>query len=309
MKIITADAIDGLRLLPDGVVDMCVTSPPYYRMRDYGIKGQIGLEPTPQVYIKRLIDVFEEVKRVLKSDGTLWIIIGDSYASHKRANIKKGKSNHLLEMQNIDLTEIKQKDLIGIPWMLAFALRTCGWYLRQDLIWHKPNPMPESVTDRCTKAHEYIFLLSKSLRYYFDHKAIKEPCSPANVKDFLRRKTFDNKGKGVGKYEEVRPDLCRSRKAYMPADFKRNKRSVWPVNTQGFNGAHFAVFPPDLIRPCILAGSKKGGIVLDPFIGSGTTAEVAIEEHRRCIGIEINPRYAEMARKRMSQAELLQYQT
>ena len=339
--IINADCLDGLRSLPDGIADMCVTSPPYYGLRDYGCEGQIGLEETPEAYIERLVAVFREVWRVLRDDGTLWVNIGDSYAGSGKGGQSNEKRSENWQPQygNKGKTYgLKPKDLIGIPWMLAFALRADGWYLRQDIIWHKPSPMPESVTDRCTKAHEYIFLLSKSARYYFNNEAIREPCSPANVHDFLARKTLDNKSNGAGSYEDARPDLCRSRDAYMPDDFMRNKRdvwelkqnprpfakkgnndrndtgniyvdngyrqkrNVWAVATKPYSGAHFAVFPPDLIRPCIRAGSRQGGIVLDPFIGSGTTAEVAIEECRGCIGIELNPEYAEMARKRMNQA-------
>ena len=250
------------RWAADGIkVQMCVTSPPYFGLRDYGHQGQLGLEQTPEEYIKAMVDVFCCVRDVLADDGTLWVNIGDSYGS--------GKNYHA----------IKQKDLIGIPWMLAFALRADGWYLRQDIIWHKPNPMNESVNDRCTKAHEYIFLFSKQEQYVYDRDAIREPIKPTtNGKAGVRRsgnsKTRSRDHWGVPhepinvtvKYNEIKG---------------ANKRSVWSVPTRPYKGAHFATFPPALIEPCVKAGSRVGDIVLDPFMGSGTTAEVALRHGRR----------------------------
>ena len=260
----------------------CVTSPPYFGLRDYGHPGQLGLEATPEAYIAAMVDVFRCVRDVLAEDGTLWLNLGDSYGASKQ--------------------------LLGVPWRLALALQGDGWCLRQDIIWHKPNVMPEAVTDRCTKSHEYLFLLTKSAQYFYDNDAIREPCSEANVRDFLARKTLDNKGGGDGTYGEARPDLCRSRDAYMPKDFMRNRRSVWTVNTKPFVGAHFATFPPALIEPCILAGTREGDTVLDPFMGSGTTAMVAKHNGRRYLGCELNPDYAVMQRDRVaSPRELLDY--
>ena len=286
---------------------MCVTSPPYFGLRDYGHKGQIGLEQTPDEYIAAMVEVFRCVRDVLADDGTLWLNIGDSYSGSGKGpagNLGKTHNERHMEKKHSTIVPegMKPKDLIGIPWMLAFALRADGWYLRQDIIWHKPNPMPESVRDRCTKAHEYIFLLTKSAKYYYDSDAIKEPCSENNVKDFLRRKTMNNKGKGSGTYEEARPDLCRGREAYMPKDFKRNKRTVWTVTTKPYKGAHFATFPPDLIEPCILASSRPDDIVLDPFMGSGTTAAVALQHGRQYLGCELNPEYGELQQERIAGA-------
>jgi len=316
--ILPGNNIVTLKTLPDCLADCCITSPPYYGLRDYGVEGQIGLEDTPEEYIENLVLVFREIKRILKNDGTLWLNIGDSYAGSGKGGQSAGKrSENWSPVYPIGgsarknaVTKyagdprrpagVKNKDLIGIPWMLAFALRADGWYLRQDIIWHKPNVMPESVTDRCTKSHEYIFLLSKSERYYFDNEAIKEPCSQNNIDDFLSRKTLNNKGQGSGTFEEARPDLCRSREAYMPEDFRRNKRDVWIVNTKPNNDAHFAVFPQRLILPCVLAGSRLGGVVIDPFLGSGTTALVAIKQFRKYIGCEINPEYVKIAERRLS---------
>ena len=251
----------------------CVTSPPYYGLRDYGHEGQIGLEETPEEYIKAMVEVFRCVWDVLEDDGTLWLNIGDSYAgNNSRAsnNGRAGFGNAREKVVNRTGEGLKTKDLIGIPWMLAFALRADGWYLRQDIIWHKPNPIPESVQDRCTKSHEYIFLLSKSQKYHFDHVAIKQPM------------------KGDGESDEM-----------------ANKRSVWTVPVKPYLGAHFAVFPTELIEPCILAGAPVGGIVLDPFMGSGTTAQVAQDLGRQYIGCELNPEYGKLQKKRISQQSLL----
>ena len=287
VTLLLGDALKQLQILPGESVHTCVTSPPYYRLRDYGVPGQIGMEDTPQEYIDRLVQVFREVRRVLCQDGTLWIVIGDTYAARKMKQ-----------------TGCKPKDMLGIPWMLALALRADGWYLRQDIIWVKPNAMPESVKNRCTRSHEYVFLLSKSPKYYFDARSIREPCSLATVEDFKRRKNLDNKGGKPGTFgAETRPDLYRSRADYIPKDFMRNRRDVWTVNTGAFPGAHFAVFPEKLIEPCILAGCPEGGTVLDPFAVSGTTGAAAKRLHRNFIGIELKPEYWEMASQRIEKAE------
>lgn len=342
--IINGDALESLKTLDSESVDCCVTSPPYYGLRDYGtgkwiggdpncphrrlskysektITGhaqpelagnvgdaiykticplcgairedkQIGLEETPEEYIEKLVAVFHEVRRVLKDDGTLWVNIGDSYNSSNTGNIKseKQKTNKGL-LANVNTKHlvdgIKPKDLIGIPWMLAFALRADGWYLRQDIIWHKPNPMPESVKDRCTKSHEYIFLLSKNPHYYFDAEAICEPAKPDNsVRD--RDHTKLNNTPGRTKMNGLKTNQYTT----------RNKRDVWTVPTKGDSIAHFATFPEKLIEPCILAGSRRGGIVLDPFFGSGTTGRVAAANGRDYIGIELNPDYVQIANKK-----------
>lgn len=324
--VIVGNALDELKRMEAESIDCCVTSPPYYNLRDYGIDGQIGLEKTPEEYISKLVDVFREVRRILKKDGTLWIVIGDSYAgsgkgkndTHTTNKGNKGSKNNSALQGNFRNAEIKPKDLIGIPWLLAFALRNDGWYLRQDIIWHKPNCMPESVKDRCTKSHEYIFLLSKIPKYYFDGEAISEPIADSTVKrcsqNIAAQKGSDRQpGKSNGnmkaclpryrgrKYTE-NPDKFYRTKSHNMYDFRprRNKRDVWSVSTCGFKGAHFAVFPEKLIEPCVLAGCPNGGTVLDPFCGSGTTGVVAAKNNRNFIGIELNPEYAELARKRIS---------
>ena len=307
-KIIIGDCLYSMQSLPDQSVQTCVTSPPYFGLRNYGNDQQIGLEQTPDEFVNKLVDVFREVRRVLKNDGTLWLNLGDSYCGvngYARASEKfqrKGRNDAPANNRSLSAlhkANIKTKDLIGIPWRVAFALQADGWYLRQDIIWSKPNPMPEPVKDRCTKSHEYIFLLSKSPKYYYDHEAIKEDCSESNIQDFMKRKTLNNKGKGLGTYEEARPDLARSRADYMPSDLKRNKRSVWEVTPKPYSGAHFAVYPPELIEPCILAATKKGDTVLDPFGGSGTTAGVALKHKRKAILCELNPEYASIVDDRI----------
>ena len=308
-RVLQGNCLDSLQSLESESVNCCVTSPPYWGLRDYGEQGQLGLEETPEKYVANMVKVFSEVKRVLTKDGTLWLNLGDSYCGtgHKGDHVdpkhREGRNGQKVAINN-KIKGLKSKDLVGIPWRVAFALQADGWYLRQDIIWHKPNPMPESVTDRCTKSHEYIFLLSKSPKYYYDHEAIKERCAESNIKDFKRRKTLDNKGTGKGTYEEARPDLCRGRDAYMPDDFMRNKRSVWTVNTKPYPEAHFATFPKKLIRPCIHAGCPKGGVVLDPFGGSGTTAEVANELQRDAILCELSPEYCELIEKRLSLTQM-----
>jgi DNA modification methylase len=281
-------------------VQTCVTSPPYFGLRDYGHEGQIGLEPTPEAYIAAMVEVFRCVRDVLADDGTLWLNIGDSYATNGGAHGGRGDNQRGVgakrthengggDQQPRRAPEgLKPKDLIGIPWMLAFALRADGWYLRQDIIWHKPNPMPESVRDRCTKAHEYIFLLSKSERYFFDSEAMKEPADLKNHRD----------SRGIRRTAPGSPDHTgfKDGRHYKT----RNKRSVWTVTTKPYKGAHFATFPPDLIEPCILAGSRQGDTVLDPFMGSGTTAQVAVQHGRQYLGCELNPSYEPLQRSRLS---------
>lgn len=279
----------------------CVTSPPYYGLRDYGHDGQIGLEETPEQYIEAMVEVFRCVWDVLEDNGTLWLNIGDSYCGTgskgdwvdpKNPNGRNGQSVSKTQK----LAGFKSKDLIGIPWMLAFALRSDGWYLRQDIIWHKPNPMPESVQDRCTKSHEYIFLLSKSSKYYYDHEAIKEPLKG-------EPQARDKNAEGY-QADYAHGDRFSKGERVFGADGMANKRSVWSIATKPYSGAHFAVFPPDLIEPCILAGAPIGGIVLDPFMGSGTTAQVAQDLGRKYLGCELNQEYESLQKKRLAQYSL-----
>lgn len=341
--ILLGNCLEVLKTLPDESINCCVTSPPYYALRDYGTgtwiggdpncehmyfhgsadgvgthklftdmkqtsgvghlmrsvctkcgaireDSQIGIEDTPEMYIKNLVDVFHEVKRLLTKNGTCWINIGDSYA-HTTSKVVPQSIENTSDRQPSYGTRVpdgcKTKDLIGIPWMLAFALRDDGWYLRQDIIWHKPNPMPESVKDRCTKAHEYIFLLSKSQNYYFDQNAIKEPSVSSNEPRLF------------GSFMQV--GTCRGDvgNVYRGSEF-RNKRSVWSVCPSHYNEAHFATYPEELIQPCIMAGCPKDGLVLDPFMGSGTTGVVAKRNHRNYIGVELNPEYKKIAEHRIS---------
>lgn len=299
--------LELLRTLPTESVQTCITSPPYFGLRDYGCDGQIGLESTPDSFVASLVDVFAEVHRVLKSDGTLWLNLGDSY--NGAASNRTGQNGYKDERTNRDkrfstggIDGLKAKDLIGIPWRVAFALQSYGWYLRQDIIWHKPNPMPESVTDRCTKAHEYIFLLSKSSKYYYDIDAIREPHIHANDhRNDGKRHTYSDSAK----YNQVDPERQRTKTdcvSFHPNG--KNKRSVWTVNTKPYKGAHFAVYPTELIRPCVLAGSRPGDVVLDPFNGSGTTGFVSMEERRKYIGIDINTEYLAIAEARIKSAQV-----
>lgn len=295
------DCLAGLSLLPDGVIDCCVTSPPYFGLRDYGNPGQIGLEKTPEEYVSKMVEAFREVKRVLKDDGTLWLNIGDSYSGSGKGRLANGKhceggkqaTSIGTEEGNLRKTQISlpPKNLIGIPWMVAFALRADGWYLRQDIIWSKPNPMPESVTDRCTKSHEYIFLLSKSTNYYYDAGAIKEESVCA-----LEQRESKKQGEFDGMRHKFK-DIKHLSESFRAVTEKRNKRDVWTVASQPFHYSHFATFPPKLIEPCILAGCPEGGIVLDPFMGSGTTGMVAKSFGRNYIGFELNKEYVEMSEK------------
>ncbi len=376
------DCLEVLKTLPDGFVDCCVTSPPYYGLRDYGtgtweggdpncphrrtnkctpeskhakgllgnvgdaiyktvcplcgavrVDKQIGLEETPEEYIQKLTDVFREVRRVLKDDGTLWLNIGDTYNGNKQGNTETVKHSAIAGKQDFHKKlwdGAKQKDLIGIPWMLAFSLRADGWYLRQDIIWHKPNPMPESVKDRCTKSHEYMFLLSKKQKYYFDYEAIQELATGYDGrKDTLNKgsQKYENasylqettsgmtmaaKGHERWQYKNLAdkgqmPNSMHIRRADGEKDVfypVRNKRDVWTVPTQPIRDAHFATFPEELIKPCILAGARPNGIVLDPFFGSGTTGRVAISLNRQYLGIELNPEYIEIEKKRTDGVQL-----
>lgn len=353
--VLQGDALEMLKTLPDESVDCCITSPPYYGLRDYGVEGQIGLEETPELYVQKLVEVFREVKRVLKDDGTLWLNIGDSYWGSgcrgfdftdvfgEASKIQKG-SKGTIDLSNLPKLVgnngvYKNKDLIGIPWMLAFALRADGWYLRQDIIWHKPNPMPESVKDRCTKSHEYIFLMSKKPHYYFDYEAIQEPskwgeCDPRAGKG---RISYDGKRRDGGAQNLAQESFVSitdkrnkrdvweestgirfggnkyggngdkhfqtySGNEWQGSD-KANKRDVWSVTTKAVKEAHFATFPEDLVKPCILAGCRVGGVVLDPFFGSGTTGRVAEALGRRYIGIELNPEYIEISDRRLDNVQ------
>ena len=297
--ILYGDCRETLKNLTNSSVQMCVTSPPYYGLRDYGgEKNQIGQEQTPEQFIDELVKVFREVKRTLKDDGTLWLNIGDSYynyrpskgKSYPKQTVSKTKQDlpDYSSKRNNKLSNLKEKDLIGIPWMLAFALRADGWYLRQDIIWHKPNPMPESVKDRCTKSHEYIFLLSKNKKYYYDNEAIKEPV----------KQDWGTRNRANGKYHNSGSGL-QPHSGLTKSYTTKNKRSVWSITNKPYKHAHFATFPPDLIIPPILAGSKKGDIVLDPFMGSGTTGMVAKEHGRYFIGCELHADYKELIRQRM----------
>ena len=299
--IINGNSLEVLKSLPDNSIDCCVTSPPYYALRDYGCDGQIGLEETPEKYIESLCDVFSEVRRVLTPQGTLWLNIGDSYNGNKVGNTEVVKNKKVSESNDFHKKlwiGAKPKDLIGIPWMLAFALRSQGWYLRQDIIWQKPNPMPESVTDRCTKSHEYIFLLSKSQKYYFDYESIMEPCADQERNNFQS----GSRANGINK-DRNDNDLGERSKTWKPKTIDnqkvRNKRDVWEVNTKPCKEAHFATYPFELIKPCILAGCPENGIVLDPFMGSGTTAIVARSLNRNYLGVELNPEYIKIAHKRL----------
>lgn len=373
-KVFNEECLQGLKSLPDNSIDCCVTSPPYYALRDYGtghweggdpncphyrtskvsentatghkammdsghpvgdaiyksvchlcgairVDEQIGLEETPEEYIQKLTEVFMEVYRVLKPEGTLWLNIGDSYNGYK-GNAKSkyndsefvgGHGGHPTRNGNLGLEDksIKPKDLIGIPWMLAFSLRNVGWYLRQDIIWHKPNPMPESVTDRCTKSHEYIFLLSKSQKYYYDYEAIQEPSISSSdlqrriahgVSLWKTKKAVDTYAvSGIGRDRRELYSVNEN------GEYVRNKRDVWSVNVKPDSIAHFATYPEELIVPCILAGCPSGGVVLDPFMGSGTTARVSRKLNRHFVGFELNPEYCKIIEKKIQVEQDLFY--
>lgn len=340
-RVLFGDCRESLRqLAADGVrAQMCVTSPPYFGLRDYGVAGQLGLEQTPEEYVAGMVEVFRGVRDVLADDGTLWLNIGDSYANDgKWGGSSGGKHAKALHgdtgvgRRKVH-TGLKPKDLIGIPWMLAFALRADGWYLRQEIIWHKPNPMPESVRDRCTKAHESIFLLSKSPRYFIDQDGIREPAvsawSPEDQKMPDGWDTgpgahgaFHRQGREKGRRTSMRNSFARASKntagehgqkpQHRPGRDEvhydrptRNRRSVWTIPTRPYKGAHFAVFPAALIEPCVLAGSRPGDVVLDPFMGSGTTAQVAIMHGRQYLGCELNAGYKPLQDERIAAAMAL----
>lgn len=304
-SILCGNAVTVLKTLSQGIADMCVTSPPYYGLRDYGEAEQIGIERTPDEYIARLVEVFDEVYRVLKDDGTLWLNIGDSYAgSGKGFGLSENYNEKDRPLYAKDSgvhsmpkkwEGIKPKDLIGIPWMLAFALRARGWYLRSDIIWFKTNCLPESAKDRPTKCHEHIFLLAKSPKYFFDYKAIQEPIKEVSRERYKRGRSAN------GKYAKGTQGISHERDNSLGFDqMYRRKRDVWEVSTNTYKmDEHFAMFPEWLIEPCVLAGSKKGGIVLDPFFGSGTTGAVAKRLGREFIGIDLNERYLEKAKERI----------
>ena len=294
---VLGDALTVLRTMPDESVHCCVTSPPYWGLRDYGADRQIGLEPTPEEYTAKLVEVFHEVRRVLRNDGTLWLNLGDSYCSGNRdtydqVSDNKGKRG-VMNVRPQMPAGLKPKDMVGIPWRVAFALQADGWWLRSDIIWAKPNPMPESVTDRPTKSHEYIFLLAKSEQYHYDGGAIRE----ASVSDHPSGNGY-KRGQRLSYRDE---DGARGSDSPWLVKETRNKRTVWTIATQPLPEAHFATFPRDLVLPCVLAGCPAGGTVLDPFSGAGTTALVAKENGRHWIGIEINPKYNAIAEKRTRQ--------
>ena len=307
-KILYGDCRDTLKQF-DEQARTCVTSPPYYGLRDYGgEENQIGQEKTPEEFIDQLVNVFKEVRNVLTDDGTLWVNLGDSYYNYRPGKGQSypkqsvSKTNQDLPTQcnkrGNKLDGLKEKDLIGIPWMFAFAMRSDGWYLRQDIIWHKPNPMPESVKDRCTKSHEYIFLLSKNKKYYYDNEAIKEPVKQDWGTRNRTNGKYHNSGSGLSPHSGLTKSYDR-----------KNKRDVWSITNKPYKGSHFAVFPPDLITPCILAGSEKGDIILDPFMGSGTTAMVAKQLGRDYIGCELHEEYSNLIDQRVPVEQVAQETT
>lgn len=311
VKLYCGDCLDVLRRLPDQSVQCVVTSPPYWGLRDYGVSGQLGLEPTPEEYVSRMVAVFAEVRRVLRDDGTCWVNLGDSYAATSTGGasdksllhggrgvgpnekIKQGPA-----IVRLAPPGLKPKDLVGIPWRVAFGLQADGWYLRSDIIWHKPNPMPESVRDRPTKSHEYLFLLTKSSRYCFDAEAVREQAS-RGPHTRNRLSCFKKQGK-VGRHHQGNPVIS--------LDGNRNLRSVWTIPTQRYKGAHFATFPRRLVSPCIKAGTKPGDTVLDPFAGSGTTGAEAVTLGRDFIGIDLSADYLRLARQRIADARKAQRQ-
>lgn len=343
-QIIQGNALDVLKTIESESVQCCITSPPYYGLRNYGVDGQLGLEPTPGEFLKKMVEVFLEARRVMRSDGTLWLNMGDSYngtGDRSPSILSTGQLSFRAGGIGLNVQGLKAKDLIGMPWRLAFALQEAGFWLRQDIIWSKPNPMPESVGDRCTKSHEYIFLLTKSAKYYFNADAIKEPVTGnshsrgngVNPKAKLypnppgwdtstgdgghgsfhrdgrngnRDRSLPRNRNGVGGHlDRGRPKQNESFSAAVSGLVdSRNKRSVWTVPTQPYAEAHFATFPEKLIEPCILAGSQEGDLVLDPFNGSGTTGVVSLKHRRKYIGIELNPDYIKIAERRLSEIQV-----
>lgn len=321
--IFTGDSLAVLRNVRQKSVHSCVTSPPFYGLRDYGVAGQIGLEPTMEEYISKLVAVFREVRRVLKDDGTLWLNLGDSYGTGTKAVRQPGRrgiGDRTQKAQDIARVGGAAKQLLGIPWRVAFALQADGWILRSDIIWHKPNPMPESVKDRPTKAHEYLFLFSKSPRYYYDYEAVKEPLAESSIlrmsQENIENQTGSARANGGTRVDRPMTPVSSGNKRRIYGEGRgrpgshiagsvpwegvnRNRRTVWTVPTVAFKGAHFATFPPKLIEPCILAGTPVGGTVLDPFFGAGTVGLVAKQHGRDYLGIELNPEYVELSRKRL----------
>ena len=298
LRILQGSAIEKLKELDDQSIQTVVTSPPYWGLRNYNVDGQLGLEATPQEYVQKLVEIFREIRRVLKDDGTVWLNLGDSYAGSRPMGTSDneidayGTVNKSLKptgAQGKLVAGLKPKDLVGIPWRVAFALQEDGWYLRQDIIWNKPNPMPESVLDRCTKSHEYIFLLSKSERYYYENELIKEPTIRVGAKNTIGGTkypgTYQNKGVTKNRYEDMG---------------LKNKRSVWNITTKPYKAAHFATFPTELPETCIKAGTRENDVVLDPFAGAGTTGLVALKNKRHAVLIELNPEYIELIDKRVS---------
>jgi len=319
-RIIQGDALEVLRTMPDESVHCSVTSPPYWGLRDYGVPGQLGLERTPEEYTAKMVEIFREVRRVLKKDGTLWLNLGDCYATgagkvgdcpgggeqgerwkgYRGTRAESGKHvphsmsmGPMIQPNRMPLPGLKPKDLVGIPWRIAFALQADGWWLRSDIIWAKPNPMPESVTDRPTKAHEYLFLMSKAERYYYDATEMREESITDDARKPYAPGQVDNRGNGHSR------GGGKERNATVVPIGRRNKRTVWTVTTEPFPEAHFATFPKALIEPCIKAGCPPAGTVLDPFMGSGTTAVVARKLNRNYIGIELNEKYIEIAERRI----------
>ena len=320
--IIQGDCREGMRKMPEKSAHTCITSPPYFGLRDYGHAGQIGLEQTPDQYVQQLVEVFREVRRVLRDDGTVWLNLGDSYVGATSEHKEGGSAGKNSPISKKTLSGIPtsgrgdrnralfadglvMKNLIGIPWRVAFALQADGWILRQDIIWHKPNPMPESVTDRCTKAHEYIFMFSKSQKYYYDNEAIKEDCVNGDPRPPRGSAGNKHPNAGIRKQDELgKSTYTGFNERYEPLE-RRNKRSVWTVPTKPYAEAHFATFPPELITPCILAGCPEDGIVLDPFMGSGTVAATALRLNRNYLGCELNPDYIALANNRIYSAGTL----
>jgi DNA modification methylase len=323
VTVLVGDCVEQMRTLPSGLAQTCITSPPYYGLRDYGHAGQIGLEETPDAYVSRLVDVFREVRRVLRDDGTLWLNLGDSYSATQTNNggcspkstlwggggrSREGSKNEAAYKTGEARRRfdgVKPKDILGIPWMVAFALRADGWFLRADIIWHKLNPMPESVRDRPTKAHEYVFMLTKSARYFYDAAAIKEPASESSMAAYRAAITNPRDDKQYQHDTQSRMGKRSANRAWSdPETLKRllegrNARSVWSITTKPYSGAHFATMPPDLAERAINAGTKPGDTVLDPFGGAGTTGLVADRLGRHAVLCEINPEYAQLARERI----------
>ena len=296
--ILQGDVLSRIATIADQSVQCVVTSPPYWGLRDYGHDNQLGLEETPEQYVTNMVRVFQEVRRILKDDGVLWLNLGDSYAGNNSRASNNGRAGFGNPREGVFSKTgegLKQKDLVGIPWRVAFALQADGWWLRQDIIWHKPNPMPESVTDRCTKSHEYLFMLTKNSRYYFDNQAIVEPAKWERWGDQTVIKNQQGTAKWIGNQTK---ELLQERTT-------KNRRSVWSIPTKPFKGAHFAVMPEALVEPCVLATSRPEDVVFDPFTGSGTVAVVALRHQRQFVGTELNSEYAELARCRIVDSQPL----